>query len=37
VLRTRVQGTDACDVGTTAAADLLDGKGGRRLFEMEPT
>jgi hydroxymethylbilane synthase len=37
VLRTRVEGADARDVGTTAAADLLEGKGGRRLLEMEVT
>ena len=37
VLRTRVQGADARDVGITAAIDLLEGKGGRRLLEMEST
>jgi hydroxymethylbilane synthase len=34
VLRTRVAGDDARDVGTTAAADLLDAKGGRDLLEV---
>jgi hydroxymethylbilane synthase len=33
VLRTRVTGDDAVDVGITAAQDLLDGKGGRALME----
>jgi hydroxymethylbilane synthase len=33
VLRTRVTGDDPADVGTTAARDLLDGKGGRALLE----
>jgi hydroxymethylbilane synthase len=33
VLRTRVAGDDPADVGTTAATDLLDGKGGRALLE----
>ena len=33
VLRTRVAGDDPRDVGVTAANDLLDGKGGRALFE----
>ena len=33
VLRTRVAGDDPRDVGTTAARDLLDGKGGRALME----
>ena len=33
VLRTRVAGADALDVGTTAARDLLDAKGGRALLE----
>jgi hydroxymethylbilane synthase len=37
VLRTRVEGAHAGDVGTTAADDLLEGKGGRRLLEMETT
>lgn len=34
VLRTRVAGDDARDVGVTAAVDLLDGKGGRALLEV---
>jgi hydroxymethylbilane synthase len=34
VLRTRVAGDDPGDVGRTAAFDLLDGKGGRRLVEL---
>ena len=34
VLRTRVAGDDPADVGTTAARDLLDGKGGRALTEV---
>jgi hydroxymethylbilane synthase len=33
VLRTRVAGDNARDVGETAARDLLDGKGGRALLE----
>jgi hydroxymethylbilane synthase len=33
VLRTRVAGDNARDVGETAARDLLDGKGGRALSE----
>jgi hydroxymethylbilane synthase len=33
VLRTRVAGDDPADVGTTAARDLLDGKGGRSLLD----
>lgn len=33
VLRTRVGGDDPADVGSTAAFDLLDAKGGRTLFE----
>jgi hydroxymethylbilane synthase len=33
VLRTRVAGDDPVDVGTTAALDLLDGKGGRALMD----
>jgi hydroxymethylbilane synthase len=33
VLRTRVAGAEPLDVGTTAARDLLDGKGGRALME----
>jgi hydroxymethylbilane synthase len=32
-LRTRVAGDDPSDVGTTAALDLLDGKGGRALMD----
>jgi len=35
VLRTRVAGTDAVAVGTEAARDLLDGKGGRAMLELE--
>ena len=35
VLRTRVAGTDAVAVGTEAARDLLDGKGGRAVLELE--
>jgi hydroxymethylbilane synthase len=34
VLRTRVMGSDAVDVGQEAARDLLDGKGGRGLLEI---
>jgi hydroxymethylbilane synthase len=34
VLRTRVAGDEPRDVGTTAAADLLDAKGGRELLEV---
>jgi hydroxymethylbilane synthase len=34
VLRTRVAGDDERDVGTTAALDLLDAKGGRELLEV---
>ena len=37
VLRTRVAGENPRDVGMTAANDLLEGKGGRRLLEMETT
>ena len=37
VLRTRVAGESSRDVGMTAANDLLEGKGGRRLLEMETT
>ena len=37
VLRTRVAGDNPRDVGITAATDLLEGKGGRRLLEMETT
>jgi hydroxymethylbilane synthase len=33
VLRTRVAGDDPADVGRTAAADLLDNKGGREILE----
>jgi hydroxymethylbilane synthase len=32
-LRTRVAGDDPVDVGTTAARDLLDDKGGRALMD----
>jgi hydroxymethylbilane synthase len=35
-LRTRVAGDDPSDVGTTAALDLLDGKGGRALMDDVP-
>ena len=34
VLRTRVMGSDAVEVGREAARDLLDGKGGRGLLEV---
>jgi hydroxymethylbilane synthase len=34
VLRTRVAGDDPRDIGTTAATDLLDAKGGRELLEV---
>ena len=34
VLRTRVIGSDAVEVGEEAARDLLDGKGGRELLEI---
>ncbi len=34
VLRTRVMGSDADEVGREAARDLLDGKGGRDLLDM---
>jgi hydroxymethylbilane synthase len=34
VLRTRVAGDDPRDVGSTAAADLLDAKGGREMLEV---
>ena len=34
VLRTRVIGSDAVEVGREAARDLLDGKGGRDLLEI---
>ena len=35
VLRTRVMGSDAGEVGVAAARDLLDGKGGRALLDRE--
>jgi hydroxymethylbilane synthase len=35
VLRTRVMGSDAVEVGERAARDLLDAKGGRDLLEIE--
>jgi hydroxymethylbilane synthase len=34
VLRTRVIGSDAIEVGQEAARDLLDGKGGRDLLDL---
>jgi hydroxymethylbilane synthase len=34
VLRTRVVGSDATEVGEEAARDLLDAKGGRELLEI---
>jgi hydroxymethylbilane synthase len=34
VLRTRVIGSDAIEVGEEAARDLLDGKGGRDLLDV---
>jgi hydroxymethylbilane synthase len=34
VLRTRVVGSDAVEVGAEAARDLLDAKGGRDLLEI---
>jgi hydroxymethylbilane synthase len=34
VLRTRVMGSDAVEVGREAARDLLDGKGGRDLLDL---
>jgi len=34
VLRTRVIGSDAIEVGAEAAQDLLDAKGGRDLLEL---
>jgi len=37
VLRTRVTGDEPVDVGATAAADLLDGKGGRELLDVAPS
>jgi hydroxymethylbilane synthase len=35
VLRTRVVGSDPDDVGAAAARDLLDGKGGRAVLDVE--
>ncbi len=35
VLRTRVMGTDPMEVGAAAARDLLDGKGGRAVLDVE--
>jgi hypothetical protein len=35
VLRTRVMGSDAREVGVAAARDLLDDKGGRALLDRE--
>jgi hydroxymethylbilane synthase len=35
VLRTRVVGTDPSEVGAAAARDLLDGKGGRAVLDVE--
>jgi len=35
VLRTRVEGTDPVEVGSLAARDLLDAKGGRDLLDGE--
>jgi hydroxymethylbilane synthase len=35
VLRTRVMGSDAVEVGERAARDLLDAKGGRDLLDRE--
>jgi len=35
VLRTRVAGIDPCEVGAAAARDLLDGKGGRAVLDIE--
>ena len=37
VLRTRVVGSDPEAVGAAAALDLLDGKGGRGVLEIEET
>ena len=37
VLRTRVIGTDPIEVGAAAARDLLDGKGGAAVLDMEPS
>lgn len=35
VLRTRVAGSDPIEVGVAAAVDLLDGKGGRSVLDVE--
>ena len=35
VLRTRVVGSDPVEVGAAAARDLLDGKGGRAVLDVE--
>jgi len=35
VLRTRVAGSDPEEVGAAAARDLLDGKGGRAVLDVE--
>jgi len=35
VLRTRVTGSDPNEVGAAAARDLLDGKGGRAVLDVE--
>jgi len=35
VLRTRVEGSDPAEVGAAAARDLLDGKGGRAVLDVE--
>ena len=35
VLRTRVAGSDPAQVGAAAARDLLDGKGGRAVLDVE--
>ena len=35
VLRTRVAGSDPFEVGAAAARDLLDGKGGRAVLDIE--
>jgi hydroxymethylbilane synthase len=37
VLRTRVAGSDPIEVGVAAAVDLLDGKGGRSVLDVERT
>jgi len=37
VLRTRVAGSDPIEVGAAAARDLLDGKGGRAVLDVEMT